>query len=495
VTKNTGHSISPFFTAAVIAAAMAVPTEPDTPYLLQIPVLAALSAGILVSVVFTGFSTTGAPLSAFPFMLALSSLLQRSLPAALVFATVAGVGSLFLESVRGLKKWWGRGGGAEMFASTLLLCRILSLLADLLEKATPDGQPGVELAILTVLTGVSVAALGFLPAAQELRAGNGSCLLFNILFVPVALPLMEYMPDYGSMPVPLALSVFLVGVVQAGTFLFNSRRRSLERSMEMEKALADLTSSLPSAANRTELLRMAAEALLRGSGASKVTVSHGNLSVSLPVQPSPPECSVSREIQGLKAVLSFSATPLVNPARVDAFLTRTGVMLQWITVSETITRETWESIETLVLSLERTDEKVAAFSKKVAQTVSALAERLGFDSWTVHSLRIASLLHSGAGTVSKNLESDDSEWESSGISRVTLDAMEYQGECWDGSGARGLRGEAIPMAARILAVGIGWEKAFAAGGSAAAEKAMRIGSGVLYDPSLAMILLGMDEAH
>ena len=486
--KTTRRAVSPFFAAAIFTAAIAVPSAPGADSPPQLPVMLALSAGILISVVFNGFSTSGTPLSVFPFMLTVSAVLQRSLAAGLVFSTVAGVGSLFLESRLGLEKWQGRKGLAEMIASTLLLCRILSLLAGIGEETVPGHSLGAGLAILPVLTGLSVLTLRILPAPPELRTGGATRLLFNLLPIPVAFPLLEYMPDYGSLPVPLAGSVFLVGVVQVGTFLLSSRRRSLERSMEMEKALADLTSALSSAGNRAEVLRMVADELLRGSGATRVTVTHDNLSVSLPVQPSPPGCSVSRDVQGLRAVLEFPVMPLVSPERVDAFLTRTGVMLQWITVSETITRETWESVETLVLSLERTDEKVADFSKRVAQTVSGLAEHLGFDSWTVHSLRIASLLHSGSGAVSGSLERDDSEPESPGISRVTLDAMKYQGECWDGSGARGLRGEGIPMAARILAVGIGWEKAFTAGGVREAEKAMRIGSGLLYDPSLALAL-------
>jgi hypothetical protein len=486
--KTAGRTVSPFFAAAIFTAAMAVPAAPGTDPLPELPVLLVLSAGILMSVVFTGFSTSGTPLSVFPFMLTVSAVLQRSPAAGLVFAGMAGVGSLFLESRQGLEKWQGRKGVAEMLASTFLLSRVLSLLAGMGEKLFPGYSPGAWLAVLPVLTGLSVTALRVLPAPPELRAGVASRLFFNLLPIPVALPLLEYMRDYGSLPVPLAGSVFLVGVVQVGTFLLSSRRRSLERSMEMEKALSDLTSALSSAGNQAGVLRMVAEELLRGSGAARVTVSHGNLSVSVPVSPSPSGCSVNRDVHGLSAVLEFPVMPLVSPERVDAFLTRTGVMLQWITVSETITRETWESIETLVLSLEKTDEKVAEFSKRVAQTVSGLAEHLGFDSWTVHSLRIASLLHSGSGAVSGSLEREDSESESPGISRITLDALKYQGECWDGSGAGGLRGNAIPMAARILAAGIGWERAFAAGGVTEAEKAMRIGSGLIYDPSLALSL-------
>ena len=258
----------------------------------------------------------------------------------------------------------------------------------------------------------------------------------------------------------------------------------------MERALAELTAELSTAGSAAEALKLMLEKLLKGSGASRVTVSSGNLSMSLPVKPVPAACTVGRSLSGLSAVLDYPVMPLVSPERVDAFLTRTAVMLEWIVVSESIARETWESIEALVLSLEKTDEKVAEFSKRVAATVTELAGRLGFDSWSINSLRVASLLHAGSAAIMGGLGNEEPQVISSmGLPPLTIDALRYHCECWDGTGPGGMSGEGIPIGARILAAGIGWEKAHAAGGLKEAFRAMRMAGGQLYDPSLTSLIL------
>ncbi len=491
--KGTKRPVSPFIAAALLAAALSASTPSvDSITLQQLPVMLALSACLLVSVLFTGNSASGSPLNAFPFVLSMAVTLQGSIQAALVFALVSGAGSFFLESSRGGERMHGRKRSLELFASVFLLARALSITRFWLEgNEFIQGLP-MNILSLLLLTGCAIAGMWVLPAPRELRTVWNTHILFNLIPMPMVIPLLEARDDPESILIPLAGIVFLVGMVQLGAFLLTTRRRAIERGMDMERALAELTAELAKAGSFAAALKMMLEKMLEGSGASRVTVTHGSLSMSLPVKPSPSSCTVRRSLAGLTAVLDYPVMPLVSPERVDAFLTRTAVMLEWIVVSESITRETWESIETLVLSLEKTDEKAAGFSRRVAATATELAERLGFDSWSVNSLRVASLLHAGSAAIMGGLGDDEPQViRSMGLPPLTIDALRYHGECWDGTGPDGLFGEGIPIGARILAAGIGWEKAFAAGGLKEACRAMRMASGLIFDPALTSLLLEM----
>ncbi|MFO7626389.1 MAG: hypothetical protein R6V62_03945 [Candidatus Fermentibacteraceae bacterium] len=483
--------VSPFIAAGLIAAALSISTpSAENINLQQLPVMLALSACLLVSVLFTGNSASGSPLNAFPFVLAMAVTLQGSIQGAFVFGLVSGGGSFFLESSRGGERMHGRKRAFELFASVFLLSRVLSFTRVSLEGM--DLIHGLPMNILSLvfLTGFAIAGMWVLPVPRELRTDWNTPILFNLIPMPMVIPLLEARDDPESLLLPLAGTVFLVGIVQLGAFLLTTRRQAIERGMDMERALAELTAELSRAGSVAAALKMMLEKLLKGSGASRVTVTNANLSMSLPVKPSPSACTVSRSLAGLTAVLDYPVMPLVSPERVDAFLTRTSVMLEWIVVSESITRETWESIEALVLSLEKTDEKVAGFSKRVATTVTELAERLGFDSWSVNSLRVASLLHAGSVAIMGGLGNEEPQViKSMGLPPLTIDALRHHGECWDGTGPQGLSGESIPMGARILAAGIGWEKAFTAGGLKEACRAMRMANGLLFDPALTSLLL------
>jgi hypothetical protein len=489
--------ISPFIAAGLIAAALSVSTPAaESISSAQLPVMLALSACLLVSVLFTGNSASGTPLNAFPFVLSMAVTLQGSVHAALVFALTSGAGSFFLESSRGGERMHGRKRAFELFASVFLLSRALSFTRIWLEGTNIIHGLPMSILSLVFLTVCAIAGMWMLPSPRELGTVWNTNILFNLIPMPMVIPLLEARDDPEKLLIPLAGTVFLVGIVQLGAFLLTTRRRAIERGMDMERALAELTAELSRAGSVAAALKMMLEKMLAGSAASRVTVTHGGLSMSLPVKPSPSACTVSRSLAGLTAVLDYPVMPLVSPERVDAFLTRTAVMLEWIVVSESITRETWESIETLVLSLEKTDERVAGFSKRVAATVTTIAESLGFDSWSVNSLRVASLLHAGSVAIMGGLGNEEPQViKSMGLPPLTIDALRHHGECWDGTGPHGLSGEAIPMGARILAVGIGWEKAFAAGGLKEACRAMRMASGQLYDPSLTSVLLEMGSGR
>lgn len=485
--------VSPFIAAGMIAAALSVNTPgAEGISLQQLPLMLAISACLLVSAVFTGNTVSGSPLNSFPFVLAMAVTLQGSTGAALVFALVSGSASFFLESSRGNERMHGRKRAFELFASVFLLSRALSITRIQLEETGFVHGLSMNILSLVSLTACAVAAMRVLPAPRELRTVWNTNILFNLIPMPMVIPMLEARDDPDSLLIPFAGTVFLVGITQLGAFFLTTRRRAIERGMDMERALAELTAGLSRAGSVSSALKMMLEMLLKGSGASRVTVTRGNLTMSLPVHPRPATCTVSRSLSGLTAVLEYPVMPLVGPERVDAFLTRTAVMLEWMIVSESITRETWESIEALVLSLEKTDERAADFSKKVAATVTELAESLGFDSWSVNSLRVASLLHAGSVVIMGGLGSEEPQViKSMGLPPLTIDALRFHGECWDGTGPGGMSGEGIPIGARILAAGIGWEKAYAAGGLKEAQRAMKISGGQLLDPSLASLLIDL----
>lgn len=489
-----------FHAAALTALALAVPSAPgESLGLHHMPLLLVLCGGIFLSTVFTGTSNSGTPLNMFPFLTVISASLAGALTASVLFALSAAMGTFFLQSRIGSVGMKGRRGAVELFSSVLLLCRFISLAGPIPEGLGVGGVPA-GIAFLLILTVLSSLAMRVLPAPNDLKTRGLPSVLFNLVPVPMAVPVLASDGSPEALIIPVAGVVFWVALVQVGAFIVTIRRRALENSLQMERSLETLATKLSRAGTRVEVLRTMLQELLTGSGASRVQVSHGNLSMSLPVNPAPSNCRVTRSMEGLTATLDFPVIPLVSPERVDAFLTRTSVILEWISISETITREAWESIETLVLSMERTDRRAAGFSKQVAETASDLAEAMGFDSWSTHCLRIAALLHSGSEALTGSIEEGHPLWgdlkESGqmGLPPVTTDALKLHGEFWDGTGPLGLKGEEIPIGARVLSVCISWERAMAAGGPREAGRAMTMGRGTLHDPALTALLLKIKGA-
>ncbi len=63
-------------------------------------------------------------------------------------------------------------------------------------------------------------------------------------------------------------------------------------------------------------------------------------------------------------------------------------------------------------------------------------------------------------------------------------------EHWRGTGPQGLKGEDIPLEARIIAVSAGWERAFGSGRDVAARD-LKMRSGTQYDPALVEMLVDL----
>lgn len=105
------------------------------------------------------------------------------------------------------------------------------------------------------------------------------------------------------------------------------------------------------------------------------------------------------------------------------------------------------------------------------------------NSWFRDCLRLAGLLH--------KLElGDESGDRPLALPEITTAALRHMEEHWRGTGPLGLRGEEIPIAARILAVSAGWERACSSGRDVA-ERDLRMRAGTQYDPALVEMLVDL----
>ena len=160
--------------------------------------------------------------------------------------------------------------------------------------------------------------------------------------------------------------------------------------------------------------------------------------------------------------------------------------------------------------------------RRVAADAVALGKRLGFDDPRLRDLRYASLFHSlgkigvPAAILAKTapLTPDERRMvqehpllgarilESIQFLRDVVPIVRHANERWDGSGyPAGLAGEAIPLAARVLAVAISYEAMLAdrpyrvAIGAEAAIAELRQLAGTWYDPGIVHEFVGMIDGR
>lgn len=131
------------------------------------------------------------------------------------------------------------------------------------------------------------------------------------------------------------------------------------------------------------------------------------------------------------------------------------------------------TIKSFVKALETTTQWTAGHTERVTMYAQGIAAEMGLDEKQLERLRICSLLHDiGKIAVPKDIlnkkgQLDSEEWTEikkhpmvgvtilSGLKSFddVLDGIKYHHEYWDGTkGLFGLKGEAIPLMARILAV-------------------------------------------
>lgn len=155
----------------------------------------------------------------------------------------------------------------------------------------------------------------------------------------------------------------------------------------------------------------------------------------------------------------------------------------------------WRQGETapLVTLLEAVlGEAGAAHASRTAAVANALAEPLSVPPAEADDLILGALLHAIGGPLATPPAAGCPASVSARAAGATVvrrirgcravgATIAAAGEHWDGSGPLGLSGEALPLAARIVAVAEAFDLA-SEGGLEAARKALRDGSGSLFDP-------------
>jgi putative nucleotidyltransferase with HDIG domain len=178
---------------------------------------------------------------------------------------------------------------------------------------------------------------------------------------------------------------------------------------------------------------------------------------------------------------------------------------------------TLEFLDVLAQALESRDGSLRKHAHRVGFYADLLAERLGVDEDEREHIRVSSFLHD-IGKV--GLSNEDRERaqirptpepvpeeehaeigarlvEPLGFEERVAHAIRHHHECWDGSGyPKALEGEAIPLAARVIAVVDCFDKLTSDEPAASTEEALaelRKGSGVRFDPALVTAFAGVVE--
>lgn len=135
-------------------------------------------------------------------------------------------------------------------------------------------------------------------------------------------------------------------------------------------------------------------------------------------------------------------------------------------------------LELLSKFIDTADSYTEAHSVRVSAYASELARIAGLGADDIEAVRVAGLLHDvgkldvGVELLRKAGELDEDEWDQmrrhpargawivgrlGGLMHSVVPLILYHHERWDGSGYYGLRGEEIPVGARIIAVADAWD--------------------------------------
>lgn len=173
-------------------------------------------------------------------------------------------------------------------------------------------------------------------------------------------------------------------------------------------------------------------------------------------------------------------------------------------------------LEILSMFIDTADRYTEAHSGRVAVYSTAIAGELGLEGAEVEDIRVAALLHDiGKADVSGDLlrkvgELTADEWDVikrhpangawmlgrvGGVLRNAVPLVLYHHEQWNGSGYYGLRGEEIPLGARIIAVADAFDAMTTTRSYRDAmpvDRAMRLlreGAGEHFDPDVVAVFL------
>jgi diguanylate cyclase (GGDEF)-like protein len=179
------------------------------------------------------------------------------------------------------------------------------------------------------------------------------------------------------------------------------------------------------------------------------------------------------------------------------------------------------SVYALVSAVEARDPYAYGHSRKVSTYAEALAEAIGLSSDEVSRVSTAALLHDIGkigipdGVLNKKGKLSGKDWEAlkahprlgtnivGNIPHLVscVSSILHHHERWDGGGyPEGLKGEEIPIEARILAIADSFEAMSSARPYRPAlsreevVKELRQGAGIQFDPKLVEVFIGLSEA-
>lgn len=464
----------------------------------SLSLLALVWAAAMTCSALTYLTSSKTSLSLLPCLTAYLALRRPPLAVEAAFVVACLIGYTVMEA-RGKERELSSPAPAlehtfQAWATLRLLAAARSLL--------PDGMPqGYWHVLALLLAGVVLAVLLqrhlrliFRPPRSEslptMFIQTGEMVGIPALFTPLLVPGILDGVDVGGLT---AAGMVALMISQLALYMALDRsRHSVGRSRAASRALSLLTENLSRAGTPLEALRALSAALRESPGYGWLRIDWGPLSL---VSPPHKEADAGRPLvfgssTGLVARL-VPPSQGVDANRIESFLSHTRTALENLELRRSASREAWTCMETMVYSLDRADRRLAGHSKSVARAAVELGRRLRLSSALLDNLRMAALLHHIAPTV---LDEQRSGKGGFSLPRPTVQTLEHMTENVDGSGRPdGLKGDAIPLLARILRVADDYVTERERSGPDEALAGLRRRAGTIYDASLVSLVRGLAE--
>jgi hypothetical protein len=386
--------------------------------------------------------------------------------------------------------------------------------AMLVPRDALDGMPALAAASIvallllqlfsTLFRAVGAGGRLFAPSVHPFRILHGTALPAS--FMPLLLPALEEAFRFGdpgkdpSWLLPMGFATILAAQV-ATTISLERSRWSRGRALPLEKAMARLSRKLAVAEAPAAALQGLAVEINEAIAPRALRVSWNGLSFLQPAGvPLPSWKSLRRKGRGgLLAEIWADSSTVLDPSRLDSFVSQTEAALQSIELGSSISREAWSCMEAMVQSLDRSDHRLAGHSKRVARLALETGRLMNLQAGLLDSLRMSALLHHVAPGVLSSRPYEDLPDGDSSLSRFALpqeavDGLTRVRENFDGTGVPdGLSGTGIPIQARILAVADEFVTEAEREDEESALRAVRLRAGSLYDPAIVQVLQKLME--
>lgn len=464
------------------------PVESDTGNTLVILLLGA--AGILLSRIFVVSSKSGDRSGIEPSILAFIASWQCSTAIFPVVAFFAFTGSI-INAIRAERPVAGSISPAVFqgvsFAVFLRLGAFLYGRAGLLGLGNGAVAAFASLSltamILTLLRTVSVNYTGERSASflQSLRRNMVSNWFILLLAVPGTLA-VENSPNSIEMLTTVTLSLFAMVAVHGISISLNRSFHERTGELETVSRLKELPEKLSTAGTEAEVIRVLAHSLSEAWRCPSM-VKWKNIRYAEGANWESGRGVSFTHRDGLTvSVDSFNSTV---SEYLETFADRTVPVLTGLEAEKRMEKASWKSVETMISFLEGNESDFAGFSRRTAATAEELAGALGKNGWFRDCVRLAGLLHTLQFPEEGSSGSAD---QTLALPEITDTALTFMNEHWCGTGPGEKKGAEIPLAARILAVSAGWEKAIRSGREVAARD-LNMKAGTLFDPELVRALL------